>query len=46
VVFRLEQKTIEFLAKDYERPEGCPQSEDPAEHGVGAAKWIKRQFVH
>jgi hypothetical protein len=36
VVFRLEQKTMEFLAKDYERPNGCPQPEDPGEHGVCA----------
>jgi hypothetical protein len=46
VVFRLEQKTIEFLAKDYERPQGGPQSEDPGEHGIYAAKWIERQIVH
>ena len=46
VVFRLEQKTIGFLAKDYKRPEGGPQSEDPGEHGLCAAKWIERQTVH
>ena len=46
VVFRLEQKTIEFLAMDYERPEVCPQPEDPGERSAYAAESIERQIVH
>jgi hypothetical protein len=25
---------------------GCPQSDDPGEHGVCAANWIERRIVH
>jgi hypothetical protein len=34
------------MAKDYEHPEGCPQSEDPSEHGLCSAKWTERQIVN
>jgi hypothetical protein len=42
VFFRLEQKTIEFLAMDYDRPEVCPQPDDPGERSVYAAESIER----
>jgi hypothetical protein len=31
---------------DYERPEVCPQPEDPGERSVCAAESIERQIVH